>query len=822
MKPLCVIILLALSAVLCMGQVPETDFAWTMARSISSSDGMLAPLVNPAAIGFGNSGGVGFTGSWSDKEFNDHYWFYQTANGFSYIYEKAFDKGNDHTVSTGFELTGPYVIPNLYVGTSYQWHNSEFTYPSVRSGVLYRPLTAFSFAFVLNNPYRCSPYYTMGFGWRPFANIPLLREHRLELTADAYYTKNEVDTITKSYELLKPLLGLETELLDGLKIGGAYNLENESVNLTFGLNLSKLHLAANNRNYESNNNNVINNTFFHLFIPEKSFLTFFETPGRDWYSMHTGKEVVTNKVPRYRIGPFRIFDKEQTGVETILSNIAQAADNETVYGIIFKNQSFSSSLALKQEIISALKEFKAKGKKIIFYYDNMSNADYIFAAAVADEIYLNPHGIIDLKGIAITSPYLRDALSALGIEVMNFRSHPTKTGFNTLSESEMTSEEKAEYDKVIDSMYRQMLDLVQEGRGNKLSKPLNDIIDDGPYYMSEDALAAGLVDDLVYEAGLTDILKDKYRKARMTSNLPEYQNYSWSHPRKTKVAIIYAQGNIVMGRDDSGKTIAHDTYVALIRKVRKDKQYKGIILRVDSGGGSAQASDIIYKEIELAKSENKKPVIVSMTGVAGSGGYYIASNADLIYADPGTLTGAIGVLSLAFNAEKLFDKIKVNWSTVKRGKHADFGMVTRKWTDDEKSIMSRLVASSYADFTSKVARGRNMEMEAVDRVAQGKIWTGEQAKQIGLVDELGGLQIACSRMKQLANIKGDMELVNVSHTGGEFVFSIETSASIDKIFPEHRIPVLKNYIDLYDQWSDLFNEHILYMSDYDLDALSVQ
>jgi protease-4 len=209
-----------------------------------------------------------------------------------------------------------------------------------------------------------------------------------------------------------------------------------------------------------------------------------------------------------------------------------------------------------------------------------------------------------------------------------------------------------------------------------------------------------------------------------------------------------------------------------------------------------------------------------MTGVAGSGGYYISCNSDYIYADPATITGSIGVIGIAFNAEELFDKIHVNWSTVKKGKNSDFGNFSRKWTNDEKDIMQRLIASSYSDFVSKVAKGRNREFAQIDSVAQGKIWTGTQAKEIGLIDDLGGLKEAIAKVKQLANINHDVELVNFSKSGNSVELSVGLSAQA-LLFPSiYQNPVVSKYIQLYDNWQAYGTEKTLFLSEMDLEQLT--
>jgi protease-4 len=255
--------------------------------------------------------------------------------------------------------------------------------------------------------------------------------------------------------------------------------------------------------------------------------------------------------------------------------------------------------------------------------------------------------------------------------------------------------------------------------------------------------------------------------------------------------------------------------VNLIRKARKNKSYKGIILRVDSGGGSAQASDIILRELELAQTEDKKPVVVSMAGVAASGGYYIACKADRIVADPATITGSIGVIGLVFNATEMFKKIKVNWSTVKKGENADMGSLYRPWKDGEKDMLTRSIERTYEDFVKKVDQGRKtMNLEQVHQHAQGRVWTGAQALEIGLIDDLGGLDVAVDNMREVSGIKGKIRLVDAT-TSDQGLSVTMSSSPLMKLLPIKALEVMSaDYIQLYELWEDFASDKALMLCPY--------
>ena len=259
----------------------------------------------------------------------------------------------------------------------------------------------------------------------------------------------------------------------------------------------------------------------------------------------------------------------------------------------------------------------------------------------------------------------------------------------------MTEAEREVYDSLLQSIYDQIVAAMDAGRGDKLKSSVQETIDAGPYFLASDALAAGLVDKIIYEDELKDILKDEFSFSGTQSCVPEYINYKWSQPREPHRGYL-CPGNIVMGEGEPGSVIAHENTVKLIREARKNPMYKGIILRVDSGGGSGQASDIILRELQLAQAENKKYGGIHVR----HGGFRRLLHrlrADRIVAQPSTLAGSIGVMGLTFALPRLYDKIGVNWSTMQR-RQCRFRATHRYWTEEEKSRMSDFIEAYYEDF----------------------------------------------------------------------------------------------------------------------------
>ncbi|HNX03481.1 MAG TPA: signal peptide peptidase SppA [Candidatus Cloacimonas sp.] len=772
--------------------------------SIANVDNMFIPISNPSLLGTGFSSGIGLAYLNDEKEWQNHYWIFVNTDYLSYIYERD-SSDKFHTLAVGTELFPAYILPNLYVGTNYRWPEGIFEDGSFRSAVTYRPHNSTSLAFTWDNPNHQSPYYRLGLAVRPFTFIEAIEDYRLELSVDANYARFDKD---KDYEIKKPIIGLQTQILDGVKIGATYNFEEEAALVNFSLYPRDFAAGGLLHSKDKDNYGIAWAQFTDLNY--KPFLGYTKP---SWYKMDLSGNVVTYAAPKYKIGHLKIYDTQKKSIETLIEDIQKAKDDPEIEGILLKNPTFSTSMALQEELVDAFKDFKSSGKKVSFYYNNISNGSYIFASSIADKIYINPSGSVDLRGLSISSPYMKNMLSSLGIEVLNFRSHEYKDAGNMFSEEKMTPAEREAYNSLLQSLYAQILQRIDAGRGDKLTASVEEIINEGPYLVAEDALEKGLVDELIYEDQLAKQLKKDFHFSKQQKEPTEYCDYAWTKPKENLVAVIYANGNIVMGKGTPGQKIAQETTVNLIRKARKDDLYQGIILRVDSGGGSAQASDIILRELELAKTVNKKPVVVSMAGTAASGGYYISCNADKIVAEPSTLTGSIGVLGLMFNATEMFHKIKVNWDTVKKGEHADLGSLSRPWTDEEKHIITRSIEYCYDDFVKKVDEGRSsMNLEQVKQYAQGRIWTGEQAYSIGLVDELGGMDTAKDIMQELIGKKGKLTLVDATTDKEGVTISVNFS-ELNAYTPVKAFDTINmDYIKLYELWNDFGQDKTLMLS----------
>ncbi len=776
-------------------------------------DNLFIPLANPSLLGTGHASGLGWAHTLDDWKFRDHYWLFANLDNLSYTYEYTKDGAGDglnfHTLALGTELLPRSILPNLYAGTHYRWKNGDIGHGDWRSALTYRPHTSASLALRLDHPYQQSPAYHAGAAIRPLAFVESIEDYRLELSADIDYDKDG-----GSYGFNDLVLGAHTRILDGLNIGASYDLDDQTAWMNFSLSIKDTDLGA----IATGTGASDHITVPYIHFTNNVFRPFLGLSGKNWYAMKLNGEIKTYSSPQYSFGKIKILDKSSQSIEDVISDLEKARHDPSVQGILLKNPSFSASYALLQELTAAMQDFKSEGKQIACYYDNIGNAGYVFAASVADAIYLNPMGVVDLRGISVTSPYFKELLDSLGVDVENYRSHKYKNAGNMFSETEMTESEREVYESLLQSIYDQMLAAMNANRGEKLAASVQETVDAGPYFLATDALDAGLVDNLIYEDELNRLLRDDFSFCGTQSEIPAYIDYSWSQPRENLIAVIYAQGNIVMGKGEPGSVIAHENTVKLIRAARQNPFYKGIILRVDSGGGSAQASDIILRELLLAQSENKKPVVVSMSGVAASGGYYIACGADRIVADPATLTGSIGVIGLSLRFPRLYDKIGVNWSSVTKGANADFGATHRSGSAEETRRMTQYIEATYEDFVRKVDAGRdNLDYDAIHAIAQGRVWTGEQALANGLVDVLGGLDTAVEEMRELTGITGEIKLVDA--TSSEGGLRIELKGSPLGLVPQNEAldAFLGDYIRVYEMWRDFGDESVLMLTPLELD-----
>jgi protease-4 len=464
-----------------------------------------------------------------------------------------------------------------------------------------------------------------------------------------------------------------------------------------------------------------------------------------------------NQNPLAGIDLFNMTFTTAPGLNEILQNIQKASADSKIKGILIENGLLPSGWATTREIRSALEKFRMDGKFVISYSDYVLTQECYYLSTAADKIYISPGAIIDFKGLSSEVMFYKKALEKLGVEVQVTRHGKFKGAVEPYILDKLSEENKAQIKDYTGSIWSQVIEDISESRSISADK-LNLLADNLTGYIADAAFENKLVDGLMFRDALIDTLKALSGiSTEKDLNLVSMIKYSKvPDPNKivsvkNRIAVIYASGSIVNDKGNENN-IGGNSYAEVIRKVRLDTTVKAIVLRINSPGGTVAASDIIWREVELAA--RIKPVVISMGNYAASGGYYISAPATKIYANPTTISGSIGVFGLLPNAGKLLNqKLGISTETVNTNKNSDFPSIFRPMNIYEKEVLQMSIEKVYTDFVGKVASGRKMTAESVDNIGQGRVWSGTKAKNIGLVDELGGLKDAIKGAAELAGVE---------------------------------------------------------------------
>lgn len=465
---------------------------------------------------------------------------------------------------------------------------------------------------------------------------------------------------------------------------------------------------------------------------------------------------ITDRAPKMNFMMNFSGPEKMTGLDVVLENLKKAKRDENIAGIYLDLTTINTDISSLDEIREALLDFKASGKFIWAYSEYYTQTSY-YLATCADKILLNPEGGIDFKGLASEMVFIKGLLEKLDIRMQVIRHGKFKAATEPLFLDKMSKENREQITELINDIWDHMLSGISESRKISRQDAMN-IADSLKVETASDAVKYKLVDQLVYKDELIKEMKKKLnleeKKKLQTVSLENYENVA-DHKKNPvgneKIAVIYAIGSIAAGEGDD-QSIGSERISKAIRKAREDDKVKAIVFRINSGGGSALASDVIWREIDLARKT--KPVVASLGGVAASGGYYIACAASKIVSDPTTITGSIGVFGVVPNFEGLFSKklgITFDWAMT--NKNGDYIPVTKPLSPYQTKKIQRDVDHIYEVFTGKVATGRNLEIAQVDSIGQGRVWSGTDAKSLGLVDEFGGLTRAVELAAELASVK---------------------------------------------------------------------
>jgi protease-4 len=726
----------------------------------ATTDGPLAIWVNPAALGTGRASGLAYVHTFDDSTFSGDDAVALTLGNLAFAAE-FMDLGlgpiqyATHRYTLGY---GQRFGRGLYLGASYSWHSSQLFGIDDKDtwsvGALLRPHRKISLGLVmrdLNSPeylgIEFKPIYEASIGLRPIGD-------RLTLSAD-YLTRREelehgpVESQPKSFVSY----GIEFQPFQGLVLrAGADEDENLSGSVTFrfaGDGVTSVFTRVRDEDDEEKTFGaaaVTMGPFWHesVFMPSNDYLeidlqgTIAET--RPPFSLFAGG-------PRYTL-------------RDLLDKIEYAGRSRGVRAILLRCGEISANLAVLDELRQALLDFRATGKIVIAYLENPGNRVFYLASA-ADYLVLTPNGYVGLVGLKSEVMFLGGTLEKLGVEAKYVRVGKYKSAPEQVAHKTFTEPGREAYEAVLDDIYDKLVRDIAAGREWPVEKVL-EVIDNGPYIPS-DAYHHGLVDTLAYWDEVPEIVG---KLLKQNIGKLSYGRFAKRTPAKTRwdapptIGIVYGVGGILHGsnRRDMlmGDIMGSETILEAFKAMRHDNAVKAVVFRIDSPGGMMTASDKIRRAVEL--TAKKKPVIVSMGNVAGSGGYHIACDATKIMADEATITGSIGVLNLWLHTRGLYEKIGVGKDIFTRGKHADFFPSWRDVTEEEMEEHQWYVDKYYDKFVADVAKGRGMGVDEVHDVAQGRIWSGKRAEEIGLVDRVGGFNDAIRMAKREAGIADDEDV----------------------------------------------------------------
>ena len=476
---------------------------------------------------------------------------------------------------------------------------------------------------------------------------------------------------------------------------------------------------------------------------------------------------------------------EQIGLVDILSAIKAAKTDDKIKGIFINVNSIAAGMATVNEIRSALEDFKASKKFVIAYSENFTNKSY-YLSSVADEVYIYPTGMFQLLGLGSEIPFVKGTLDKLEVDMQIIRgsNNKFKSAVEPLMYDHMSAANREQTKKYIDALWLDILLAIEKDRGISIDD-LNKIADSVLTRTPADAVKYNLANATKYYDEVEDLMKSKVGvESGKDLNLFSFKTYvkrKKAHKRNAKIAMISLEGEIVDGEGGPGQ-IGGNSSAELIRGIRKDTTVKAVVLRVNSPGGSALASDLIWREVMLTKAE--KPVVVSMGNVAASGGYYVACGANKIYAAPNTITGSIGVFGvIPYVGDLMKNKLGVTFDRVQTNAHSIVSM-TKRLSEEELLIIQKGVDDIYLDFITKVGEGRGMKTEMVDSIGQGRVWAGRDAIDIGLIDEYGGLNKAIAEAASLIGLTDtlnnyDIRVITTNQTDPAIAYIQNfTSASV--------------------------------------------
>ncbi len=488
----------------------------------------------------------------------------------------------------------------------------------------------------------------------------------------------------------------------------------------------------------------------------------------------------------------------------LLKKIDDIKEREDAYGVFVNFKPTLLSISQIEEIRNGLLDLKRKGKKVFIARDYYGFGSY-WLASCADKIILTPTGSVEMQGIRAKMIYLKGTMEKLGISADIERIGKYKSAAEPFERKDMSEEDKEQTTQYLDDLYKPFVRGIAKGR-NMSEEKVENLINNGVFFNSDAALDLELVDILAHSCELDSVLKNltgkKVKRVQAEKFLKNKEvKREWREPDKKKIALIIAEGSILTGKSGKdpimGKYMGSETISKILEKARKDKSIKAVVFRINSGGGSALASEIIANSIK--RLAEKKPVIISMGNVAGSGGYYIACLGTKILADESTITGSIGVIGMKFVIKGLYDKLGISWDIVQKGDHADMWSDLRHMTDEEKEKFKEEIEWIYKKFVERVSQGRDTTSAYIDSIGKGRIWSGKSAKDIGLIDEIGGILKAIEIAAEKAGIKDAAVVLYPERTDGfDINMGMGMNLKMLELLSEHYLYIMPYTLEISD------------------------
>ncbi len=758
-----------LSTGLLLGQIQPLQ------PSVAATDDPLAIVYNPAGLAFNDHTEsmmlAFFDGSIITKDFA--YYSQSKTTGFGYQWDVGTAR-NVWSLSQGIKVSNSQAI-----GFTYSFDNSMWKEGRYDVGWMHRPFPMLALGAQVQNAWSGNDEFLKVTGGLAVQNRSGRLGAGINFGVEVDDSGPEDDYINTQFltGFVEPIDGLRVNLYADL--GG----NNDSYGLSFSVAMPDMAVESHgNSSGASSQTLVIRSTvnpYRSLFSEQnikkdqKTYLRmkldglFIEEPAmkKPWVPFKFDLNIPF-------LGGSAVYGKQ---LKVFIDEMQEYTDDPGIDGLIIDLGWVRGGFSKMTEIREALQRFHDAGKKIIVYskfgLSNMST----YILSMADEIYVHEMAGVDLRGLAMEVTFYRGLLDTLSITPEVWRVSPYKTAGDGYLNDTMSDAMRENYSQLLDGIYGEFIKGIAEGKDWELDQT-RDVVDNGPYMLTSEAQEAGLITGTMYPDEFDDYVKDldegeaRIMKLKSKEAPPAYQ-YAWRDDKvNDRIAVIYAVGGISSGRSQrgpSGSTVMGDETIAkAIKKAREDNSIKAIVLRIDSGGGSALASDIMWREVlktTETDSVNVKPFIASMSDIAASGGYYIACQADSIIAYPSTITGSIGVIGMRLNLSQLAERFGIHTESLKMGKRSDFASGSRLATEEESDMILASIHDSYQKFKERVVAGREKldDVGALDSLALGRVWTGDDAKRYGLIDEVGGYYAAIDLAKSAAGITGDVEIVEL-------------------------------------------------------------